>query len=130
MTVYIVTAGEYSDYHIERVFLSYEKAEQYIALQNRNSEDYCYNEWNIESEEVFDECLIGETEVNYLYTFYYYEKFNKIKRDDPRIVGFKKKEIRKRSHSWVLEFTLDVEDDEKALKIAQDEFTKARALEF
>lgn len=53
--VYIVTAGEYSDYHICRVFLSKEKAELYSSLVNGGmveefdasdesvtSADYCY----------------------------------------------------------------------------------------
>lgn len=29
--VYVVTAGEYSDYHIKEVFSSYEKAEEFVA---------------------------------------------------------------------------------------------------
>lgn len=34
MKIYIVTAGEYSDYHICKVFTDKEKAEKYVALQN------------------------------------------------------------------------------------------------
>lgn len=129
MTVYIVTAGEYSDYHIERVFLDRKKAEQYVALQNRNSEWYDYDNWNIEEEETFDDNLVGETKVHYLYTFYY--ENDKVERySEPRIVGFNEKEIRKASYGWIANFTLEEEDDEKAQKIAEDEFAKARALEF
>lgn len=129
MIVYIVTAGEYSDYHIERVFLDRKKAEQYVALQHRNSEWYTYDTWNIEEEETFDDNLVGETEVRYLYTFYY--ENDKVERySEPRIVGFNEKEVRKASYGWIAKFTLEEEDDEKAQKIAEDEFAKARALEF
>ena len=48
MIVYIVTAGEYSDYHIEHVFLDRKKAEQYVALQHRDCERYGYDTYNIE----------------------------------------------------------------------------------
>lgn len=34
MKIYIVTAGEYSDYHIVNIFTDKEKAEKYVALQN------------------------------------------------------------------------------------------------
>ena len=129
MIVYIVTAGEYSDYHIERVFLDRKKAEQYVALQNRNFEWYDYDNWNIEEEETFDDNLVGETKVRYLYTFYY--ENDKVERySEPRIVGFNEKEVRKASYGWVANFTLEEKDDERAQKIAEDEFTKARALEF
>lgn len=33
--VYIVTSGDYSDYHIERVFKSKEKAEAYVRARNK-----------------------------------------------------------------------------------------------
>ena len=33
--VYIVTSGDYSDYHIERVFQSKEKAEAYVRARNK-----------------------------------------------------------------------------------------------
>ena len=33
-TVYVVTAGDYSAYHIERVYLDKEEAEQYVAAAN------------------------------------------------------------------------------------------------
>ena len=49
---------------------------------------------------------------------------------EPRIIGFNKKEVRKASYGWIANFTLEEEDDEKAYKVAEDEFAKARELEF
>jgi len=128
MVVYIVTSGEYSDYHIERVFLSYEKAEQFVALHNRNSDEYCYEEWNIEPRETFDECLSEEIKVYYLYTFYCGENDNKLEYySEPRIVGFEKKEAYLASYGWVILLTLESENIEKAYKMAEEELAKARA---
>lgn len=39
MTVYIVTEGKYDEYSIEEVFLSKEKAEQYV--KDGNEKDSC-----------------------------------------------------------------------------------------
>ena len=56
MKVYIVTAGEYSDYHICKVFLDKEKAEKYVALENEMNKYYsdnCYiNEWDTADDSV------------------------------------------------------------------------------
>ena len=49
-TVYIVTAGEYSDYRIEAVFLNEEKAEKYCSIKNRKSN---YTNYRIET---YDTC--------------------------------------------------------------------------
>ena len=47
--VYIVTSGDYSDYHIERVFQSKEKAEAYVRARN--------NLPGIETFEYSDDCI-------------------------------------------------------------------------
>jgi hypothetical protein len=55
MKVYIVTAGSYSDYRIEKVFIDKEKAEKYIAL--------CQDNWDypqIEEFETDDDKLIDK----------------------------------------------------------------------
>lgn len=49
--VYIITSGEYSDYHIKRVFLSREKAISYL---NRVEQD-SYDNYNIEEFELDDD---------------------------------------------------------------------------
>ena len=57
--VYIVTSGEYSDYHIDAVFASREKAEGYVKIKNReDKEDGCDFVYNIE------ETLLGDGYVN------------------------------------------------------------------
>jgi hypothetical protein len=35
MIIYVITSGDYSDYHIEKVFIDKEKAEKYVEYQNR-----------------------------------------------------------------------------------------------
>ena len=119
MNIYVVTCGEYSDYHIERVFTNYEKAEQYVALQNRNPNGY-QEEWNIESYLTSDGILEGEIKVYYLYRFVF--RNDEIEICDTRIVGYQKKDF----SSCPFELTLEEDDEEKALKIAQDEYAKMR----
>jgi hypothetical protein len=57
MTVYVVTAGSYSDYHIEAVFSSEEKAQAYIG-NAPDSTDYAVNEYkvDVESPLVWSQC--------------------------------------------------------------------------
>ena len=40
MTIYVITAGEYSDYHIERVFLDIDKAYTFARLNNMEVEEW------------------------------------------------------------------------------------------
>ena len=40
--IYVVTDGEYSDYHIEGVFLDKEKAYKYAELNDCIVEDSCF----------------------------------------------------------------------------------------
>lgn len=133
MNIYIVTCGEYSDYHIERIFTDYKKAEQYVALQNRNPDGY-QEEWNIECHSTFDDNLQGEIKVYYLYTFNFLNGEAKI--IDTEIVGYQKKEFfyKYRYDTDLVDIrfrlTIDEESEEKALKIAQDEYAKKCALEF
>jgi hypothetical protein len=65
MKVYIITSGEYSDYHIERVFLNKEKAEQYVKLVNNDSS---WNEVGIEELESSDDEIIAE--IKYIHAKY------------------------------------------------------------
>lgn len=63
MKVYIVTAGEYSDYHICKVFLDKEKAEKYVALENELNKgcwDECYiNEWDTADDSIKMEAKVA-----------------------------------------------------------------------
>lgn len=63
MKVYIVTAGEYSDYGIQKVFLDQDKAEKYAKYRNG------YNSWDdyrVEEYDTFDdEYAVIEKEPTY-----------------------------------------------------------------
>lgn len=55
MKIYVITSGEYSDYHIDAIFLNEEKAEEYIRL---------YPNCVIEEYEPFDDDFeIGKYEI-------------------------------------------------------------------
>jgi hypothetical protein len=65
MKVYIITAGSYSDYHIERVFLDKEKAEKYVKLSQSN---YNYDQPYIKEMETSDNAVIDK--ITYVEAFY------------------------------------------------------------
>ena len=48
MTIYIVTSGEYSDYHINAVFSSQEQAELYCATHEDDLEYPCVEEYAVD----------------------------------------------------------------------------------
>lgn len=54
-TVYIVTSGAYSDYHICKVFLNEEKALSYCAKENSKNECYDYGPFYIERFDAYDD---------------------------------------------------------------------------
>lgn len=64
MKVYVVTEGDYSDYHIEAIFTEKEQAEKYIALHTSR----CYYDWNIEEWEVDATHIDGEVKMLYRYS--------------------------------------------------------------
>lgn len=49
--IYVVTEGEYSDYHIEACFSTKEKAQEYIKNAKKVNESYYYDieEWELDS---------------------------------------------------------------------------------
>jgi uncharacterized membrane-anchored protein len=69
MKVYIITAGSYSDYHIERVFLDKENAERYVKLSQSN---YGYDTPYIKVMETSDDKIIEKI----TYVEVYYNKGN------------------------------------------------------
>ena len=60
MKVYIVTIGEYSDYRIEEVFLTKEKAELYINAHKNDASYYYDDDYNIEEYNTFDDNIYEE----------------------------------------------------------------------
>lgn len=67
--VYIVTSGEYSDYHIDAVFASREKAEAYIKIKDKAKwEEYEHDEWDVQTSKYgIEEWNLGDEYVNTAY---------------------------------------------------------------
>lgn len=60
MTIYVVTSGDYSDYHICGVFSTQEKAQQYIKVDAGNTdfeENYRIEQYKLD--EMYDLILLG-----------------------------------------------------------------------
>lgn len=69
MKVYVVTAGEYSDYHICKIFLDKEKAEKYVALENEMNEYLYDNCWVDEWDTSDDSIDINAKTAKYYYAY-------------------------------------------------------------
>lgn len=67
MKVYLVTSGEYSDYHVDQVFLDEDKAKHWVAAQVDNAGDHYYDEYCIDEVETADESVDCALKINYLY---------------------------------------------------------------
>ena len=50
MQVYVVTSGEYSDYGIDAIFSTAEKAQEYVSMREFTDENECYriNVWDVD----------------------------------------------------------------------------------
>lgn len=71
MTIYIVTSGIYSEYHIDEVFTDKEKAEMYCAVRNGDQKSYeDYNNYQVEVHECADDNVQGKIDVQYQFTVY------------------------------------------------------------
>lgn len=113
MTVYIATAGEYSDYHIEAVFTDEKQAKLYCAAHNCYLEEYEADEAKIKTEK--KPLLLWHARFNYsgLYSISY-EYFT-----------FQNQECFGETRARV---TLDASiDREKAKKIIADKHAKWKA---
>lgn len=67
MKVYLVTSGDYSDYHVDQVFLDEEKAKHWVAAQVDNAGDRYCDEYCIDEVETADESVDCALKINYLY---------------------------------------------------------------
>lgn len=72
--VYVVTRGDYSDYHIEAVFPTRDSAERWCAVHWKdNSYDYpIIEEYDLEQPDILD-----DTKVYYAIFFVYNDKYEK-----------------------------------------------------
>ena len=125
--IYLVTAGDYSSYHVEAVFSEKRGAELFAATKN-DSDDW--EEYRIEEYELDPAKFDGSVKTQYLYTIDSYDKLTK-----PCIFteeGLAKKIIHDRD--WAIYdlgdfIILPERDDEKAKKIAQDRIARKKANE-
>lgn len=132
MKVYIITAGTYSDYHIERVFTDESMALAYIEAQNYCDvciETYEANEEKHSSLTGYTVACIGGKFYVHKRTgdFYYYQ--SRYTEAQPHWRGFEwTKKLMPKGKKIPL-YVTDVvsENEEKALKIAQDRWAKFKA---
>lgn len=54
MDIFIVTAGEYSDFRIVKVFTDEAKADAYVEARKGSMWDYTVEKWDSEKENSFD----------------------------------------------------------------------------
>jgi len=118
MTIYIVTDGEYSDYHIEAVFTDKKQAEIYAALHHCNEiEEWDADVVNIEGN--VEVCVVHRFHLNkYNYMRYADHYYN-----DGKIT----KVVKELDGEFSIYVSLDEYNFEKARKIAQDMFAEYMA---
>lgn len=61
--VYVVTTGEYSDYQIDRIFTSLDKAEQYVAANSAYLDEYSIETYDVDNVDVD----VNKDEMGYCY---------------------------------------------------------------
>lgn len=118
MKIYIVTSGEYSDYHIEAVFTDEEQAQLYCATHY----DCDIEEWEA------DEIKITPVDIYVIYEFWFDDKFNgKLATSRLSIKREKEVQIFKNQNPYFgsnpYKVTVPVKrgtPEEKAVKIARD----------
>lgn len=144
MYIYIVTSGKYSEYHIDGVFTSRKRAEEYLQILQKRNE---YGNYYIEAYEANgtkeisvdeftnDGKVVSEEVDGFFYKFYYsldYELIDclNIGKSYPYAYANSQPTVERYNHKWVdtftetfdkrLVFTVIAKDEETAKKIAQD----------
>ena len=123
MTVYIVTTGEYSDYHIDRVFTNRDQAAAYCATRNGGIiHNYYLEEWDT------DKCEIQtDKKVNRVWWAVTDVRVSNLRRFDWCETFETKDEIIRDSIGLVIYITTDLNCDiEKAKRIMQDRLARWR----
>lgn len=133
--VYIVTSGDYSDYHIDAVFSTKQGAEKYCALKNTcdrysdfyNIEEYDIDDMNASNTKVVYAFLIEPSNPPTVEATYYIS--------EDRANAFKEKALRWQKSGDILQdyYSIDryvflaEENPDKAIKIVLDRVAKAKA---
>lgn len=143
MYIYIVTSGEYSEYHIDGVFTSRKRAEEFLQAEKREfDDDYCIETYEANNKDKisvdnfpFEGKSQSEETDEYFYRFYYSLDFElidclNIGKSYPYAYANSEPTEERYNHKWVdtstetfdrrLVFTVIAKDEETAKKIAQD----------
>lgn len=122
--IYIVTSGEYSDYHIDAVFSTQELAEDYIQ---QNGTDYIIEEYNLNEE------VEKKTQ---LWNIVFCVEDGELHEANPTIHN-KDNVVDTcsifESHYWrktCIHFYVDADSMDRAVKIARERFTAVKANEY
>lgn len=119
--IYVVTAGEYSDYRIEAVFSTEEKAYEYVQ---QNGTDFCIEEYNL------DEEVVKETK---LWAIEFEIESNRNKHSSP-VTNMELKDTCKvteyLSFKPYITFYVEAETMDRAIKIASERFASVKANEY
>lgn len=116
MKVYIVTQGDYSDYHIEQVFSTREKAQEYI-------DHIGYDNFEIEEYNVDEEVPRG----TFLYLVVMYDN------DRPATASLLASDSVKDTVHYgcnTTYFTIEAKDAPHAVKIASERFMQIKAMPY
>lgn len=121
--VYIVTSGDYSDYHIDAVFSTRKKAKEYV---DAHGSDYCVEEYPVDDTPVEKKESIWLASIDWKtgevmsanpenYDSYYTDKVDTVQYRD---TGFNK----------YLDFVLESDSMERVKKVASERFMQVKAL--
>ena len=127
MKVYVVTAGEYSDYRIEEVFLDKKKAEIYVAAKYKDGwgRDYTIEvyETKDDSVDVVDDQIVWMYEAHGIYPggLYYETPVCIFKKD------YQPRDYHTVSQAPWFDCILEKRNDAKGKKILDDKYAEYRA---
>lgn len=121
--IYIVTSGEYSDYGIEAVFSTKEKANEYVQ---QNGTEYHVEEYDL------DEEVVKETK---LWFIEFEMESQEIKRVSPITYDIDKKKDTCKVTEYLsfnpyITFYVEAETMDRAIKIASERFASVKANEY
>lgn len=120
--IYIVTSGEYSDYHIDAVFSTKELAEDYIQ---QNGTDYVIEEYNLD-EEIDRNTKLWKVKFD----------INDGKLKDAQVMDYEEDDFKDTCkvldyfRSQLINFFVDADTMNKAVKIASERFAAVKANEY
>lgn len=122
MKIYIVTSGEYSDYGIDAVFSTKEKADEYIQ---QHGTDYHIEEYDLD-EEVIKYTRLWRIEFNISDGMFHEACVRDYKQEVVRDTC----NVEQYLQGTYINFYVDADTMDKAVKIASERFTAVKANEY